>query len=339
MKLTFAREGAAVDVRGDDATLSWLMRRGENGYLSVVADGSASWVITAGVEHATPGNWVSTRRSYPSGETCEFLVDAGRQEIVVNCPPGGWRHLYTLRMVRNALRWQLFHQKGALFLHGSCLARKGQGLALLGPSRSGKSTLMLSGLRSGSWDYVTEDDLTLLPSDGGFVALGWPGSLRVRRGMLGHYPELAAALPTLEHPANDLEAKLDPETAMVRVFPEELARIFGCAIRATTRLKWCALVEWGARTRVIGTTVSEQEKFLDRSWDILPERRAGAPIPATGSPWISQVFDRFFLEHHGVPDLACFRDDLKRVANVTKPFNIQHSSVDSPLIWTSHCWD
>lgn len=328
MEISLTRHGASVHIVGDDATLTWMLRRTTYGFGPAIRRGEDDWTVIAGSEHASNRRWTRYIRRYASGETCSFLVDGRHRLIVVDQPPGAWRSLYALRMVRNVLRWELF-RRGAIYLHASCVSLGGQGLAFIGPRRSGKSSLMVSALRSGSWEYVTEDDLTLLPMEGGgFAALGWPGSLRVRRSMLSHYPEIAAELQRLEHPANRLEENLDPEIGMVRVFPEELAHIFGCKITAETTLRWVARTEWGESEALMPIDHAALLVALQQSWDVVPERKAGASTGAQhGKAWKEQVFDPFLFEVYGVPDLSEYRVRLENLAASIEGYRLIHSGV------------
>lgn len=299
------------------------------------SDDQDCWTIVAGRECSPSGQWRQYARREANGESCDFLVDNEQRCIVIDLPPGRWRQLFALRMIRNVLRWELFRD-GAIFLHASCLSMAGEGFALIGPRRSGKSSLVLSALRSGDWEYVTEDDLTLVrQADGSWTGLGWPGCLRIRRAMLKSYPEIQKSLDVLQHPANDLERNLDPDTARVRVFPEELARIYGCKLAPRATMRRLAFLRWAT---VEHSCIAPPQRLLTQiveSWDVLPERKAGITQCAAATDWGRQVFDPFLLTHYGVPPLALYEADLKDIAHALPGLEIEHIGVISRGL--THC--
>lgn len=330
--LRLSREGAEVFVRGDDQTLEWVVRRSCLGILhSSVDQRERGWLVVGGKEQVSPRSWAIHKRRHASGEGCDFLVDERDKLIVVDLPPGPWRWLYTLRMVRNILRWELL-EKGAVFLHASCVSLEGRGIALTGPKRSGKSSLIVSALRERNCDYVTDDDLTIIPrEDGRLVGLGWPGSLRVRRSMLTLYPEVSEHLGDLQHPANKLEENLDPDVGVIRIFPEELQAMFGCRVRSDAPLALVASVQWGVNDIISKLSLAERVATLTRAWDMLPERKAGTlPTPPPAGRWIDQVFDPFLLPHYAVGTLATQKGLLQDVAEEIPGVSIVHSAGTFP---------
>jgi hypothetical protein len=334
MRLTFSRRSASVDVEADDATMAWLVAR-TLCYGFSTASSRSCWLIVAGADRRGEGDWVRYDRRYPSGEACSFLVDLKRRVIAVDAPSAAWRELYTLRMIRNVMRWELL-QRGAYFIHGSCVSASGQGLCMIGPSRSGKSSLILSALQCGGWDFLTEDDLTAIEEGERLVVLGWPGSVRVRRSMLPLYPEILAALPSLKHPANSLEEKLDPNVAMVRIFPEELAAIYGCGIVGEAKLSAWGIPQWSQANAIVPLDNHALEQAVDKAWDILPERRAGAPVARDGDPdWEARVFDPFLLKYYGLPPVSAYRKKLSRWTQMSRGYLLCHSGNMGPSLWSS----
>lgn len=325
----FSRLEASVEVVCDAATHVWLCAR-TRGYFSTsntLVD-ERKWTVFVGAEFAPDSEWVSYTRSSPTGECCVFRVDICRRALVIDLPAGSWRRLYALRMVRNILRWELF-LGGAIFLHASCVSRAGEGIAILGPSRSGKTTLTLNLLNTGHCGFVTEDDLTVVPQrDGSLLALGWPGCIRVRRHMLPHWPELDSMRYQFAHPANDLEKGLNPDIGLVRIFPEETAVFNPCGVVPEVRLQTCMWVEWGSGGPQVGP-LSEDDIWqrLRGSWDILPERKAGArPYYDDGHPrpWKELVFDPFLLKSYGVPVLRKHEQALKSISQSVAGFTFSH---------------
>jgi hypothetical protein len=283
--------------------------------------------VFAGREFAPAGKWTPHSRRFPNGEFCEYLVDLGARSIVIDLPPGIWRQLYTLRVVRNILRWELF-LRGAVFLHASCLAFRGNGIALLGQSRGGKTTTLLNLLADGELDYVTEDDLTVIPqADGRLLALGWPGCVRIRKSMLPAFPSILAASGKLTHPANQLEVNGNPDTALIRIFPEELAGIFGCKIVSETILDVGAWLQWNEHSSTQPLSRDEVMQRLRLSWDILPERKPGARprlLDPKNPDWQTMVFEPFLLEAYGVPSLQQHEKNLGCVAGGIRGLAVGH---------------
>ena len=326
---SLSRLGATVTVVSDAVTRAWLNFR-TRGFFSWIDDPSitSGWTIFAGPELAPVGRWRNYRRDSPTGESCTFRVNADARAVVVDLPPGSLRQLYVLRIARNILRWQLFHD-GAIFLHACCVAQHDRGLVLLGRSGSGKTTLTLSLLRSGIWDFVTEDDLTVIPkSDGTFLALGWPGCARLRRNMLPQFPELVEAASQLSHPSNAFEENLLPDVGRLRVFPEELSAAFGCKSRTEAVLDSFVWVDWGNEATMFRVSPAETASRLYTSWDILPERKAGArPHQQNGlaRDWSKLVFDPFLLEIFGVPTLDFHKQILSSLASRVPGYLLTHN--------------
>jgi hypothetical protein len=319
---------AGVAVISDKDTHSWLRLR-TNRYFgwSNVSERDASWQVFAGREFAPSGKWTPYSRQSPTGEFCKYLVDPVARIIVIDLPPGPWRQLYALRVVRNVLRWELFLQ-GAVFLHASCLAFRGNGIALLGDSRGGKTTMLLNLLQEGQWDYVTEDDLTIVPqADGRLLALGWPGCVRVRRKMLAAFPSILAARQKFTHPANHMEENENPDTGLIRIFPEELASIFGCKIVPETTLDAGVWLQWGDNSLTQSLSSNDVMQRLRLSWDILPERKPGARprlLDLKNPEWQKMVFDPFLLEAYGVPSLREHERNLCCVASGIRGLAVCH---------------
>jgi hypothetical protein len=217
---------------------------------------------------------------------------------------------------------------GAIFIQADCITRNGRGVALIGPSRSGKTTMMLQFLRQREWAYVTEDDLTILPkSDGNVLALGWPGSIRVRRSMLLTTPEIRDAEARLSHPANELEKGLDPELALLRMFPEELCALMGCAQKPETALSSIVCLKWANCPSVRVMKDGAVARHLNEAWDVLPERRQGARPPQdleVSHDWHNTVFDPFLLDYYGVPALTPYASSLKHAASQLHGLQVNH---------------
>ncbi len=325
--LVLCRLDARVSVVGDSETVDWVEYRARNTFQTACASrGSDAWTIFAGREYSPPGEWKSYSRCGSTVEACTFLVDADKRRIVVDLPPGRWRRLYVLRIVRNVMRWQIA-QLGAVFLHANCVSRGRSGIALLGPPRSGKTTLLLSMLRGGNCGFVTEDDLVLVPSGNEtLLGLGWPGCARVRYDTLQLFPELLSRLSTFEHPANEFEIARNGAHALVRIFPEELASAFGCEILGESPVQNVWKVAWGTNYR-LAMGESELRKSIFEAWDRIPERKAGAKSSGgTVYGWREIAFDPFLLAYFGTQFLEVAQSEAERAASMLNGSFVTHSA-------------
>jgi len=325
-KVKIRRMGAMVVVTGDPDAITWIHDRGQF-YFEL--DGQFTdkdvWHIIAGKEHAPSLQWHQFDRGIPVAP-CTFLFNVSHRTIVVDAPPGSWRKLWTLRLVRDILRWQLFHQ-GAVFIHASVVAHHSTGIALVGRKRSGKSTLFLKLLRNGDYGFVAEDDLTVVcKPDGDLVALGWPGCLRIRRSMLKYFPELAEE-SNFMHPANELEKKGDPEVALLRVFPEEIAARFNSYIMPEIKLNMIVKTQWGGESAVLPLSSEETTEVLVDAWDILPERRPGIRPQLNNRSdqlWRIFCFNPLLFDFFGTPvDIA--KTKISEIADKVSGFAFCHN--------------
>ena len=317
--------GATVLVTGDPEAITWVRDRSRLYFeLDAQFNDEDAWHIIAGKEHAPSLRWQSYERGIPAAP-CMFLLNVNHGTIVVDTPPGPWRKLWTLRLVRDLLRWQLFH-KGAVFIHASVVAHGSTGVAMVGRKRSGKSTLSLQLVRNGDFGFVTEDDMTVIRKrNGALVALGWPGCLRIRRSMLKDLPELADG-SDFTHPANKLEKDGDPEFALLRLFPEEVAARCNSFIMPEISLNAVVRLEWGTKTTLAPLSIESTAEALIEAWDILPERRAGARPQFDGGSvkhWRDCCFNPPLFDFFGTPrDLA--KAKLYEIASEVNGYAFSH---------------
>lgn len=300
--LTIRRRGACVRLSGNAHSLTWVKQRGEIYFhFSSEEVPAETWQIIAGSEGTSKIPLEQVTRG--AGEKVRYWLNREKRIVVVDAPAGAWLDLWTLRMVRHLLRWQLFHA-GAVFLHGGLFQRNGQGTVLVGPSRAGKTTLLVRMLEIPGSALVGEDDITLIrDADGSVCALGWPGAIRVRRDGLGLLPGIANRT-YFSHPANPAEAKLDPRIGRLRVFHEEMAELTGCKILPETKLGAVIDVGWAEQESATKITRDQIESALMASWDVLPERRPGTrpkPGPRNLWYWRNFCFNPFLLDCFGLP--------------------------------------
>ena len=84
---------------------------------------------------------------------------------------------------------------GAVELHASCVARDAQGLILMGPSRSGKSTLAMA-LREAGFRVLSDDRTFCTVKPGKLQAYGLPRPLKLRREAGNWFEEFRDREPT-----------------------------------------------------------------------------------------------------------------------------------------------
>jgi hypothetical protein len=93
-----------------------------------------------------------------------ILISNGRA-LDVELEPGGLARDAAAFVLGTAFGI-LLHQRGALVLHSSAVARDGRAIAICGPSGAGKSTLAAALCREG-WAFVTDDLCVVTPGADG----------------------------------------------------------------------------------------------------------------------------------------------------------------------------
>lgn len=326
--VSISRRGARVNLAGDPSTLAWVEMRG-SGYFHFATDAADddSWRIIAGREHAHDVPRTMHSSATRVGEHCAYWTDSERRVVVIDAPAGPWRDLWCLRAVRHLLRWQLFHA-GALFLHGGTVAYRGTGIALLGPSRAGKTTMLLQALRLSGVAFVAEDDLTIVEERSGeFVALGWPGCVRLRTNTIPSFPEFAR-VDQFSHPENSLRANGKLGGGLLRIFPEELSAVLGCPRLPEVPLRAAAWLAWGEQPTITRMSADQIRAGLEKSWDILPERKPGTRPRLVGESVPNArdyCFNSFLHDAFSMPSLAIFSEALARQARTLNGYRVRHT--------------
>jgi hypothetical protein len=88
----------------------------------------------------------------------------------------------------------LVEQMALAPIHGALIARNGWGVALIGESFSGKSTLAYAGARAG-WTLISDDGIFLVRNHSDRYAIGDPHTIHFREDARRLFPELARQLP------------------------------------------------------------------------------------------------------------------------------------------------
>ncbi|MEO6216779.1 MAG: hypothetical protein ABIO86_12165 [Sphingomonas sp.] len=208
------------------------------------------------------------------------------------------------------------------------------GICILGQSQSGKSALSFALARRGGWNWVTQDDISILPRDRGWEIIGWPGSLRLRPSALDLFPDLRAHRPILTHPANTLESSMPANEARVRLFPTEVSDLTGAKIQAKVKLSAIFVLDPDAAVGAI-TRLSKSALMsaLLSAWDVLPERRSGAAVLDARrgiSSWRELVFNSALFDLYGVPDVSLLERKLEAVASEIGGWQIDRTALLTP---------
>jgi hypothetical protein len=114
---------------------------------------------------------------------------------------------------------------GGLLLHGSAIAASGGVVVVCGPKASGKTTLLMSLLRTGGGDYVANDRCVLRRDGTGLSVRGLPTLVSIRRDTLEWFP---GARATLERLRPDLFDGGQAQRPRFGVSPPEFWHLFGC---------------------------------------------------------------------------------------------------------------
>jgi hypothetical protein len=198
------------------------------------ADG---WHVLAG--DPAPGNLPREVVAAQGEDPLEYALDLpGRRIFHVRPNTEEWEVQSLLRVTR-AIHRSEASAAGALMLHSGLVELGGHTVALVGSSRAGKTSLIMSAVLGGHGRMVCNDDLglTVNPGTGRVRGVGWPRSVSVRLDtfdvLLGRSHALAMRA-ALTHPANETLLRLQHQgiephgTALL--YPHEYAEITGSEI-------------------------------------------------------------------------------------------------------------
>lgn len=121
------------------------------------------------------------------------------------------------RIVRG-LMTRLAEMRGARRVHMACLVRDGRGVAVVGPTGSGKTTFLLQSLRSGAGDsFVTNDKAMLVERGRELVVFGVPYAVSIGDGTLSVCAPLS----------RERGRRINGETYL---WPTQIASALGCSL-------------------------------------------------------------------------------------------------------------
>lgn len=133
--------------------------------------------------------WISEtgRRSF-------FHVREGNVELV--SPPQNRPARFSfMRILRELATTRMRAQFGSLDLHAAALEVDGRAVLLAGPKRSGKTTLLIHALGSGSAALLSNDRVLVAADEDPPVAFGVPTAIRIRPQTLDYFPRLRSGSP------------------------------------------------------------------------------------------------------------------------------------------------
>lgn len=163
---------------------------------------------------------------------CRYLYDGEKKVIVIDEPKDvRWVTQHALRLIRVLLRLMCY-QKRLIYLHGGIMEMNHKGVALIGGSRAGKTSTILSLLALTDARYITNDDIGIEYKDNQYTGTGWPRSMSIRKDSFEAIEALDTQyrLQTSSHPFNQDDKKYH------FVYPEELEKWFAREVKTKGKI-------------------------------------------------------------------------------------------------------
>ncbi|MCO1580277.1 hypothetical protein M8C13_31425 [Crossiella sp. SN42] len=198
---------------------------------------------------AAPGEWQMIAGQEPStaavpesvtaqGEVAvEYAVDHQAKQLFHLAPVSEAWVVQSLLRATRAVHRSAASRAGVLLLHAGLVQLNGIGVALVGSSRAGKTSLIMASVLNGAGVMVCNDDVSLVAEHGEVTGVGWPRSISVRldsMDLLFGRERSVAIQSELTHPANQTllslrESGVEPHgTALL--YPWEYADLLGSKI-------------------------------------------------------------------------------------------------------------
>jgi hypothetical protein len=130
-----------------------------------------------------------------------YRVQADRRSLTVAAAAGNvWGRIALMRLVREIAQSRAM-AAGAVAFHAAALGRNGRVLAIAGPKRAGKTSLLLHLLHVTGASLVASDRLCLVNGDSGIAARGIPTVIKIRPGSVDLFAAALASLSDRPHRA------------------------------------------------------------------------------------------------------------------------------------------
>lgn len=203
-----------------------------------------AWQVISG---AAPPDQAVREKVTALGEVgVEYAVDHSSKKLFHLAPQGEtWITQCLLRATR-AIHRSAASRQGALFLHSGLVELDGVGVALVGGSRAGKTSLIMASVLNGSGVMVCNDDVSLVtrPDEHGVTGIGWPRSISVRLDTLDVLfgrDRAETVRSSLSHPANETILSLRDsgveQHGTALIYPWEYADLLGTGIGRSVQVE------------------------------------------------------------------------------------------------------
>ncbi|MEH7776457.1 hypothetical protein [Bacillus altitudinis] len=163
---------------------------------------------------------------------CRYLYHGEKKVVVIDEPKDvRWTAQHALRLIRVLLRL-LCYQDGLVYLHGGMMEMNQKGIALVGGSRAGKTSTILSLLSLTDATYITNDDIGISYTNNEYKGTGWPRSMSIRKDSFEAIEKLGSLyrLQTSSHPFNEDDKNYH------FVYPEELEKWFSREVKTMGKI-------------------------------------------------------------------------------------------------------
>ncbi|WP_152656272.1 hypothetical protein [Oceanobacillus sp. CFH 90083] len=171
---------------------------------------------------------------YPGEPDRCYLFNGKKREIIIKEPnENRWKAQQALRLIRGVLRLQDYAEN-AIFLHGGLVEINGNGVALIGQSKSGKTSTILTLLEDNQVNYVTNDDISIKFSNDTISGFGWPRSMSIRKDTINVNKKIRSRFKnnyTLNHPFNNATQDY------IFATPKNLEQLYNKKIKTNTNIK------------------------------------------------------------------------------------------------------
>ena len=118
----------------------------------------------------------------------------GEQVLILALDDALWNGRIALMRVVREFAMNYATHRGGIILHGSSFLHRGQGIAVAGPKRSGKTTFLINILRNKSIKYVSNDRVLVSSTQKGPVLQRISTIVTLRPPMLRLFPEFKQRL-------------------------------------------------------------------------------------------------------------------------------------------------